>query len=181
MRYILTVALLLLTATLFAAEPPESKPDPAPQPSIPQLFASDADALATIRGYLDRLKVSHETDSTRDHPLVAFAVKKEHTTHSVRVVLDAKRGMVYVFLNGYLRLPNDHPNRDAVLRELMKKNWEMNIGKFEWDPSDGEVRLSYCFTTENGLGYEAFRAIVATLLDAGDGLWPDLKKMIGGD
>jgi hypothetical protein len=181
MRRILTVIPLLFAAALFAAEPPAPPSAPTPQPSVPQLFASDADALATVRGYLDQLKVSHETDTTKAHPVVTFKVKKDNATHHVCVIIDAKRGMVYVYLNRYFVLPNDNPNRDAVLRELMKKNWDLNIGKFEWDPSDGEVRLSYCFTTENGIGYEAFRAIVATLLEVGDGFWPDLKKMIGGD
>ena len=110
----------------------------------------------------------------------SFANQSTNATHLVRVVIDARRGLVYIFLNRYLALPNDDPARDAVLRELMKLNWSLNIGKFEWDPSDGEVRFSYCFTTENGVGYEAFDAVVRTLLQTGDRLWPELKRLTEG-
>ena len=59
----------------------------------------------------------------------------------------------------------------------MEENWNLNIGKFEWDKTDGEIRLSYCFTTENGIGYEAFSAIVTTLTETGDKLWPELHAL----
>ena len=59
----------------------------------------------------------------------------------------------------------------------MVENWNLNIGKFEWDKTDGEIRYSYCFTTENGLGYESFNAIVLTITRTGDKLWPELKAL----
>ena len=55
----------------------------------------------------------------------------------------------------------------------------MNVGKFEWDMSDGEIRYSYCFTTENGVGYEAFSAIIATITQTGDKLWPESEDPDG--
>ena len=45
----------------------------------------------------------------------------------------------------------------------MEENWSLNVGKFEWDKSDEEIRYSYCFTTENSLSYEAFNAIILTV------------------
>jgi len=95
----------------------------------------------------------------------------------MRVVIDSKRQLVYLFLNRYLSAPANSANVGKVLQALMEQNWNLNIGKFEWDPSDGEIRYSYCFTTENGIGFEAFEAIVQTLAQTGDRLWPDLKKL----
>jgi molybdenum cofactor biosynthesis enzyme len=60
----------------------------------------------------------------------------------------------------------------------MEYNWRVNVGKFEWDKSDGEVRYSYTFTTETGVGFEAFEAIVVTLLKTADELWPKLSAMV---
>jgi hypothetical protein len=180
MRRAVTTILLLLSATLLAQAQTESNAVPPPKASASQPFASEADAVATIKDYLGRMDRSFETDSKEGYPILLFTEKMDHATHRVRIVIDMKRALVYVFLNRYLSLPTDNPHRDAVLRDLMKRNWDLNIGKFEWDPSDGEVRFSYCFTTENGIGYEAFHAIVRTLLESGDKYWPELKKMIDG-
>ena len=62
----------------------------------------------------------------------------------------------------------------------MKRNWDLNIGNFEWDPSDGVVRFPYCFFNENGLGFEVMKVLVNTLLETGDKHWPELKKMADG-
>jgi len=59
----------------------------------------------------------------------------------------------------------------------MRYNWRVNIGKFEWDKTDGEIRYSYTFTTENGLGFEAFDAIYFALLKLGDELWPGFMEL----
>ena len=180
MRHALNTILLLLVATSSSWALSEPAATPAPQPPAVQPFASDGDAAATLKGYLDRMNRLYETDSKEGYSILNSTAKMENATHHVRIVIDTKRALVYVFLNRYLSLPNDHSNRDAVLRDLMKRNWDLNIGKFEWDPSDGEVRFSYCFTTENGIGYEAFEAIVNTLLETGDKVWPELKKMVDG-
>jgi len=96
-------------------------------------------------------------------------------------VVDADRELVYLYLNRYLMAPPDQANIDTVLRTLMDYNWRVNIGKFEWDKSDGEVRFSHVFTTENGLGFEAFEAMYFALARLGDQLWPELKAIVDGE
>ena len=175
----ITIPLLL---AVLLSPPALAEPGPAsgPAPGPCRPFASPAEALATVQAHLTRMGVSYGVDTSGEYPAASFANQSTNATHLVRVVIDARRGLVYIFLNRYLALPNDDPARDAVLRELMKLNWSLNIGKFEWDPSDGEVRFSYCFTTENGVGYEAFDAVVRTLLQTGDRLWPELKRLTEG-
>ena len=43
----------------------------------------------------------------------------------------------------------------------------------------GGAKIAYCFTTEDGIGYESFNAIVPTLSQTGDRLWPELKALTG--
>jgi len=179
MRRTLIIVLLLLITALPAAALSDAKSASAAEPAAAQPFAAEAGATTAIKGYLERMKISFQSAVKDGYPIIDFSEKMPNATHHVRIVIDAKRGLIYVFLNRYLVLPNENPNRDAVLRELMKKNWDLNIGKFEWDPSDGEIRFSYCFTTENGVGFEAFEAIVTTLLTTGDKFWPELRKLTG--
>ncbi len=176
MRRILATLLVLFAAALPAPVSAETKAVAAGS----RPFESEAAAVAAMKSYVERLGITAETSTSGKLPVVGFSSKLDNTTVQVRIVIDAKRDMIYVFLNRYLTLANDNPNRDAVLRELMKRNWDLNIGKFEWDPSDGEVRFSYCFTTENGVGFEAFRAIVGTLMATGDKHWPELKRLVDG-
>jgi thioredoxin-related protein len=142
-------------------------------------WADNEKATELVQGYLERMKLEYTTDKTGEYPVVNFPVKMTNATHRVRIVVDGKRGLVYIFLNHYLNAKPGSDKLPAVLQRLMEENWNLNIGKFEWDKSDGEIRYSYCFTTENGLGYEAFNAIVLTITRTGDKLWPELKAATG--
>ncbi|MCE5218076.1 trypsin-like peptidase domain-containing protein [bacterium] len=137
-------------------------------------------ALSLIRSYMDRMDLKYEVDTSGDWPVLNCPVKMDNATHQLHIVIDTKTQLVYLFLNRYLVAPQNSRTLPRVLRTLMERNWDLNIGKFEWDKSDGEVRLSYTFTTENGVGFEAFEAIVLTLVGTGDRLYPDLKKVVDG-
>ncbi len=158
----------------------------APEAASPEIgstannpWADNEQAIALIQGYLDRMKLDYATDKTGDYPVVNFSINMTNATHRVRIVVDGKRQLVYIFLNHYLNAKPGSDKLPAVLQRLMEENWNLNIGKFEWDKTDGEIRYSYCFTTENGLGYESFNAIVLTMVRTGDKLWPDLKALTG--
>ena len=177
MRPILAALFVLFAATAPVPAPAETKSATNPPPAGSQPFESEAAAVAAVKGWVERLGFAAESSTSGSLPVLSLTAPMTNATHHVRMVIDAKRDMIYIFINRYLTVPTTNPNCGAVLRELMKKNWDFNIGKFEWDPSDGEVRYSYCFTTENGIGFEAFRAIVSTLLATGDKYWPELKKV----
>ncbi len=143
--------------------------------------AFSANALALIKSYLDRMELKYEVDTEAKFPIIGVPMKMDNAVHHLRVVIDAERELVYMYLNLYLKAPADHPRINEILTTLMDYNWRLNVGKFEWDKSDGEVRYSYTFTTENGVGFEAFEAILATLLNTGDQLWPELSKLAGDE
>lgn len=135
-------------------------------------------AVALLSGYLDRMGRGYEVEEDDKYPVISLdPIRVEHATHRLRIVTDAEKQLVYLFINRYISVPEDHPRLAEIQRRLMELNWDLNIGKFEWDKSDGETRLSYCFTTENGVGFEAFEAIVITLLKTADDLWPELSAM----
>lgn len=142
--------------------------------------AFSENALALIKSYLDRMELKYEASAEEGKsPAIGFIMKMDNKEHQVGIIIDAERQLVYVYINRYLAAPGDHADIGAILTTLMDLNWKLNVGKFEWDKNDGEVRYSYTFTTENGVGFEAFEAIVSTLLSTADQLWPELSKLTG--
>lgn len=138
-------------------------------------------ATALIKTYLDRLELKYEALEDRNPPMFVVPFRMDNASHTLGILIDQEHLLVHMFLNRYLEVPQDHPRLAEIMRHLMTLNWRLNAGKFEWDESDGEVRYSFVFTTENGVGYEAFVAILRTLLDTGDKLWPALDKLIRGE
>jgi len=138
-------------------------------------FAKNAVALLT--SYLERMDVEYEVKTDGEYPYIRTEWKMKNAVHHPCVIIDTKREIVYLYLNRYLSAPPDHPKLAEILRTLMRYNWRVNIGKFEWDKTDGEIRYSYTFTTENGLGFEAFDAIYFALLKLGDELWPAFMEL----
>jgi hypothetical protein len=179
MKTMLIGALLVLgsVSPLLAQEKPASPPGSATATASCRPFVSNEEAATVIAGYLERMTYTPVRDPKGELPILSANVKMTKATHRLRMVIDEKRKILYVFLNRYFVVPKDHPNRNQVLQALMEQNWKLNVGRYEWDPEDGEVRLSYTFTTENGLGFEAFEAVVKTLLDTGDTLWPELSGL----
>jgi thioredoxin-related protein len=175
--YLDAAAMKEFLAKAAGAAPEPSAPAAAPSAENP--WADNEKANALIQGYLDRIQWQYTTDKSGDYPVINCSVKMANATHHLRIVVDAKNQMVYVFLNRYLSAKPGSDKLPAVLMRLMEENWNLNIGKFEWDKTDGEIRYSYCFTTENGIGYEAFRAILMTLTNTGDKLLPELKALTG--
>jgi hypothetical protein len=70
---------------------------------------------------------------------------------------------IYFYLERYLVVPSDHPRVAEVLRRLMELNWDMLVGKFEWNPRTGEVRLSATLSTDSNFDRRAFRSVIAAL------------------
>ena len=175
------VVLCLIVAVPSVCVPADSKPSPpnsaAIGPTTANPWLDKIQATAMVRDYLQRMKIDSTVDNSKDYPVVRTSIKMTNATHHVHIAIDTDRWVVYIFLNRYLSAKPDSAVLPRVLQRLMEENWNLNIGKFEWDKSDGEIRYSYCFTTENGIGYEAFEAIVSTLTETGDRLWPELRKL----
>lgn len=70
---------------------------------------------------------------------------------------------VYFYVERYLVAPAQAASTPAVLRRLMELNWTLLVGKFEWNPRDGEVRLGAVLNTDSNFDRRAFRSIVLAL------------------
>lgn len=159
-------AVLLSTGVAFA------------QDEQPQQPRSDVD-LAYLANYLDQMELKYERDEERGAAhMVMVGDNGKFDTH---VLCDPDTALAFIIISDYLSVPPDHRNCDKVLRRLMELNWALNVGKFEWDSEDGEVRFTFCFSTENGIGYEAFQAVFGTMVTTADDRIEELQKLLVED
>jgi hypothetical protein len=61
-------------------------------------------------------------------------------------------------------LPASGEERVAGLETLARLNWEYTFVKFMADPDTGEISVMYTFSVENGMGFDAFAAMMYVLV-----------------
>ncbi len=133
-----------------------------------------------IASYLDKMGYVYEMHTADDVPKIYLTVQGKNNGYDVRILIDNERDYVYMCVTRLLTCPATHPRLVPLLQRLMELNWQLLIGKYEWDNTYGEVRLSYTFSTENGLGYEAFVACFQLLVMAADEYYPELMRIMWG-
>ncbi len=166
-----------------SGEQPTAPAQPAavPQPAaVTEPSAEDGVAVETVTSYLDKMNYVYKVDKSAKVPEIELLMRGNNGNYDVRVFIDNPRKIVYVWVNRLMTIPDLHPRKYVLLQKLMELNWELLIGKYEWDKSDGEVRVSYTFSTENGVGYDAFVACFQLLVLTADRDYPKLMQLMWG-
>lgn len=148
----------------------------AQEPQAPTLVTVD---LPYLTRYLDRMGLKYETNDERR--FARMVVAGDNGKYDTYVLANTESALAFIIIGDYMTVRPDHRNCDKVLRRLMELNWKLNVGKFEWDPSDGEVRITFTFSTENGVGYEAFKAVFETLAVTADQYKEELERLLVSD
>ncbi len=177
-RYLPIIVALLMSGAVWAQEeaaPSGSGEVPAEET---EAVAEDGVTVQTLTSYLDRMNYIYKVDKSVKVPEIQLTMRGNNGNYQVRIFVDDPRKVVYMCINQLMTVPDSHPRKSIMLQRLMELNWELLIGKYEWDKSDGEVRLSYTFSTENGLGYEAFVACFQLLVLTADRNYPTLMRLM---
>ena len=135
--------------------------------------------ISDVAKYLDKMDLKYELNE--DEGRAYFPISGDNGNFAVLIIADTDVDVVYIGVVDYLKVPEDHPNCDKVLRRLMELNWDLTISKFEWDSSDGEIRISYALCTDNGLGFDAFASALVTVVSSADKYYPELKELVEGE
>ena len=133
-----------------------------------------------IASYLDKMGYVYTTDETEERSEISLTMRGENNQYDLRIFIDDDRKIAYMCVNRFLICPTSHPRLPQILQRLMELNWKLLVGKYEWDKNDGEVRLSYTFSTENSVGYEAFVACFQVLVMTADSDYPELMSLMWG-
>ncbi len=177
-KYLPIIVALLISGAAWAQEeaaPSANEEVPAEQT---QPVTKDTVTIQTITSYLDRMNYIYKVEKSVKIPEVELLMRGDNGNYQLRIFVDDPRKVVYMCINRLMTVPDAHPRKNAVLQRLMELNWKLLIGKYEWDKTDGEVRLSYTFSTENGLGYEAFAACFQLLVLTADRDYPQLMALM---
>ncbi|MBN2587998.1 MAG: YbjN domain-containing protein [Candidatus Fermentibacteraceae bacterium] len=130
----------------------------------------------TVAGYLDQIgqDLVYER-SGNEFVLIAETADSVQVPYMYILVDPEMEGCLLVALTPAL-LPESGPQRTADLEILAQLNWDYTWVKFAADPETGEVSAMYTFSTENGMGYEAFAVMVNLLLGTVEENWETLSS-----
>jgi hypothetical protein len=119
-------------------------------------------AVQTIEGYLAKMKVAAQQPTPGEFQFKLGFPGAKTESFMVRVLPENK--VVYVAILDVQDLPFRGPRSEGLFRELAKLNYQLTVGKLEWEPDKAKVRLSYTFASEQEVDQASFVAVVQTLL-----------------
>lgn len=140
--------------------------------------------LAAMRTELEHMGIEgfacNATDAQRATCELTQRGPSSRREFRIRATYSDRTDTVYVYVERFLVAPSDAPTTDAVMRRLMELNWQMLLGKLEWDPSDGEVRLAMVLNTDSNFDRRAFRSAIRGLTQIADRYWSELDRIQRG-
>ena len=114
----------------------------------------------TIEKYLSQLKIKIEKPAPGEYQFALGFPGEKTEKFLVRVMPQHK--LVYVAVLEVHHLGAE--SGAAAFRRLAELNFQLTVGKLEWDAKTGEVRLSHTFANENGVDEKSFFTVIQTLL-----------------
>jgi len=139
--------------------------------------------LAAMRTELEHMGIEgfacQATDPQRASCDLTQRGSTSHRDFRIRIAYSDRTDTVYLYVENYLVAAQDAPTTDAVMRRLMELNWQMLLGKFEWDPTDGEVRLAMVLNTDSNFDRRAFRSAIRGLTSLADRYVGELTRLQG--
>lgn len=141
--------------------------------------------LAAMRTELEHMGIEgfacNATDAQRATCELTQRGPSSRREFRIRAAYSDRTDTVYVYVERFLVAPPDAPTTGALMRRLMELNWQMLLGKLEWDPSDGEVRLAMVLNTDSNFDRRAFRSAIRGLTQLADRYWSELDRVQRGE
>lgn len=138
--------------------------------------------LQAMREELTRMGIADATceasDSQRAQCRLTQSGSSTDRAYEVHLAYSDVTDTIYAYIDRFLVATNDGAHTDAVMRRLMELNWTMLMGKFEWDPTDGEVRLAMVLNTDSNFDRRAFRSTVRALAALADRHYGELNRLL---
>jgi len=157
----------LLSARAAAAQAPPTAPSTAP----PRYLLAMERELRALE--LDPLCSAESAAHGRCEARVGAASAEL----ALQLVYSDETDTIYVYVPALLVALPDAPSTPALLRRLAELNWELLLGKLEWNAASGEVRLSTVLNTDSNFDRRAFRSVVRNLARLAERLGPELRRI----
>jgi len=96
---------------------------------------------------------------------------------ALQLVYSDETDTIYAYVPALLVALPDAASTPALLRRLAELNWELLVGKLEWNAASGEVRLSMVLHTDSNFDRRALRSMVRNLARLAERLGPELRRI----
>ncbi len=131
--------------------------------------------LETVARYLKELGYSQfRVDEAQD--LVQVNVRGQHGLYEVYVL--PRGSLVHFQVPRLFAFQESKAEAEALKRVLLELNWSNFLGKYGWDPEDGEVRFSYALVAPAGMSFQGFALALAQSLTTIDQDMPRIQKLL---
>jgi len=177
---VLSVLLLCAQASAQDEEPSEDHPTTQTE----TVEEGQPRYLAAMQGELESMRVRGATCEAVDpqRARCEFSARGITTGREfpVHMVYSDRTDTLYLYVERFLVAPADGQTTDALLRRLMELNWTLLLGKFEWNSTDGEVRLAMIVNTDSNFDRRAFRSAVRGIGQLADRYYNGLDRLLRG-
>lgn len=174
---LIACALLSVGGVSFAQEAPAPTATPAPTNAPSPTPANAPRYLEAIRNELRALGARADCSArsaTRAECSMSVTLSGSERSFDLRLTYSDETDTIYMFIPRYLVAAPTAPTTPSVLRRLMELNWELLLGKLEWNSSDGEVRLAMVLNTDSNFDRRTFRSAFRSLVSTADRLFREL-------
>jgi hypothetical protein len=163
------------------APTPAPQAEPAPTQETLAVPAGQPRYLEAMRQELSAMGIAdaacEATDPQRAHCTVTQHGSTTDRQYEIHLAYSDVTDSIYAYVDRYLVATGEGAHTDALMRRLMELNWTMLMGKFEWDPTDGEVRLAMVLNTDSNFDRRAFRSTVRALGALADRHYGELNRL----
>ncbi len=164
-----------------AGTPAAAPSEDAPTREVTEVPEGQPRYLAAMRTELGSMGIESAAceaiDSQRAHCQLTQRGASSDREYQVELAYSDVADSVYMYVDRYLVAPSDGAHTDALMRRLMELNWTMLLGKFEWDPTDGEVRLAMVMNTDSNFDRRSFRSMIRALSSLADRYYGELDRL----
>jgi len=168
------------------AQSPEASPREAPAATTPAQdpAAPHARYLSAMREVLEAMRLAPTCETlsaARARCEVRHVDAQARRELVLTLIYSDVTDTLYLFVPRLVSAAPEDASTPALLRRLMELNFRLLGAKLEWDPSNGEVRLSATLHTDSNLDRRALRSMVLTLFSVADRYEPELQRILDMD
>lgn len=182
---VLLLGLLLLCAAPAAAQDDEAEPsEESPASETLEVDEGQPRYLEAMQRELRGMRVRGASCEAADAQRARCELTARGITTGrefpVRLVYSDRTDTIYLYVERFLEVPADGQTTGRVLQRLMELNWTLLLGKFEWNSTDGEVRLAMVVNTDSNFDRRAFRSAVRAIGQVADRYFNELDRLVRG-
>jgi hypothetical protein len=136
--------------------------------------------LEAMETELEALRIPHECVASSETNAECTFRHRGATSQrefEVRLRYSDDTDTIYFYVPRYLIATPEAAGISTVMQRLMEINWELLVGKLEWDRRDGEVRLSITMNTDSNFDRRSFRSIARAIGPLADRYADELERL----